>query len=76
MSENKSIHRGQIIDIPGRRIFRGIIEVEDGKILQVQADDSVRDPGYLCPGFIDAHVHIESSMLTPPEFARIAVIHG
>ena len=76
MSENKSIHRGQIIDIPGRRIFPGIIEVEDGKILQVQADDSVRDPGYLCPGFIDAHVHIESSMLTPPEFARIAVIHG
>ncbi len=31
---------------------------------------------YICPGFIDAHVHIESSMLVPSEFARIAVVHG
>jgi adenine deaminase len=36
----------------------------------------VREPGFLCPGFVDAHVHIESSMLTPAEFARIAVAHG
>ncbi len=31
---------------------------------------------YLCPGFIDGHIHIESSMLTPPEFARAVVGHG
>ncbi len=31
---------------------------------------------YLCPGFIDCHIHIESSMLTPPQFARAAVLHG
>ena len=68
--------RGQIIDIPNERIFPGVVEVADGKIISVREDESVTDPGYICPGFIDAHVHIESSMLTPPEFARIAVIHG
>ena len=68
--------RGQIIDIPNQRIFPGAIEITDGKIAAVREDNTVTEPGYLCPGFIDAHVHIESSMLTPPEFARIAVIHG
>ena len=67
---------GQIIDIPNERIFPGVIEIADGKIVSVREDPSVTEPGYLCPGFIDAHVHIESSMLTPPEFARIAVTHG
>ena len=67
---------GQIIDIPNERIFPGVIEVREGKIASVTEDPSVNEPGYLCPGFIDAHVHIESSMLTPTEFARIAVIHG
>lgn len=68
--------RGQVIDILTERIFPGVIDIADGKIVSVREDESVTDPGYLCPGFIDAHVHIESSMLTPPEFARIAVIHG
>ena len=68
--------RGQIIDIPNQRIFPGEIGITGGKITSVREDPSVTDPGYLCPGFIDAHVHIESSMLTPPEFARIAVTHG
>jgi adenine deaminase len=68
--------RGQIVDIPNQRIFPGVIEIAEGKITAIREDISVTDPGYLCPGFIDAHVHIESSMLTPPEFARIAVIHG
>lgn len=71
-----SQHRGRILDIPNRRIFPGVIEVRDGRIADVREDASVTEPGFLCPGFIDAHVHIESSMLTPPEFARIAVIHG
>ena len=68
--------QGQIIDIPNERIFTGVIDITDGKIIAVREDQSVTEPGYLCPGFIDAHVHIESSMLTPPEFGRIAVAHG
>jgi adenine deaminase len=68
--------QGQIIDIPNERIFPGVIDIADGTIVSIREDRSVTDPGYLCPGFIDAHVHIESSMLTPPEFARIAVAHG
>lgn len=73
---NATTHRGQIVDIPNERIFPGIIEVQDGKITAVREDAGVTEQSFLCPGFIDAHVHIESSMLTPPEFARIAVIHG
>ena len=76
MSESVSEHRGRIVDIPNKRIFPGFVEVRDGRIAAVREDQDVTDPGYLCPGFIDAHVHIESSMLTPPEFARIAVTHG
>jgi adenine deaminase len=53
-----------------------VIEVAGDKIQTVREDRSVTEESYLCPGFVDAHVHIESSMLTPPEFARIAVIHG
>ncbi len=69
-------HRGQIIDLEQSRIYPGVIEATDGRISAVREDGSVTEQGYLCPGFVDAHVHIESSMLTPPEFARIAVIHG
>jgi adenine deaminase len=69
-------HRGQIVDLFRRRVFPGYIEVTDGKIAAVREDHGVTEQSYLCPGFVDAHVHIESSMLTPPEFARIAVIHG
>jgi adenine deaminase len=76
MSTNRTSHAGQIVDIHAGRIFPGIIEVEAGRVAAVREDDSVTEPGFLCPGFVDAHVHIESSMLTPPEFARIAVVHG
>lgn len=76
MNQSASSHRGQIVDLAAQRIYPGVIEVADGKITAVREDPGVTEPGYLCPGFVDAHVHIESSMLTPPEFARIAVVHG
>ena len=69
-------HSGQIVDIAAERIFPGTIFVRDGKIHRIEEDASVTDPTFLCPGFVDAHVHIESSMLPPPGFARLAVIHG
>lgn len=66
---------GQIVDLIGNRIFTGIVSVADGKIESIRESAEV-DNQYILPGLIDAHVHIESSMLVPSEFARLAVIHG
>ena len=67
--------QGQIVDIQNRRIYAGEITVENGKILSIiEKNHEVQD--YIMPGFIDAHIHIESSMLVPSEFAKIAVLHG
>jgi adenine deaminase len=66
---------GQIVDIENRRIYAGEITVENGKITSVQPNENTVKQ-YIMPGFIDAHIHIESSMLVPSEFARIAVLHG
>jgi adenine deaminase len=66
---------GQIIDIVNKEIFPGEVEVKDGIILSVKRLDSA--PGqYILPGFVDAHIHIESSLLVPSEFARLAVPFG
>jgi adenine deaminase len=68
---------GFIIDIRNRRTFPGIINIENSRIKQIQpADEKTVERQYILPGFIDAHVHIESSMLVPSEFARMAVVHG
>ncbi|WP_028892437.1 adenine deaminase [Tenacibaculum sp. 47A_GOM-205m] len=67
--------QGNIVDIQNKRIFKGEVEVEAGKITQIrEVNHSVEN--YILPGFIDAHIHIESSMLVPSEFAKIAVTHG
>ncbi|MCO6174537.1 adenine deaminase [Flavobacterium sp. NRK F10] len=67
--------QGQIVDIFNKRIFPGEITVENGKIKSViEKEHNVKH--YIMPGFIDAHIHIESSMLVPSEFAKIAVLHG
>jgi len=74
MSGSKSFS-GNIVDVVARRIFRGSIEVLDGKISAV-TESEVEGDDYLMPGFVDSHIHIESSMLIPSEFARLAVVHG
>ncbi|MEW4925570.1 adenine deaminase [Algibacter sp. 2305UL17-15] len=67
--------KGKIIDIQNKHIYKGEITFENGKIISiVEKEHSVNR--YILPGFIDAHIHIESSMLVPSEFARIAVTHG
>ena len=66
---------GNIVDISNQDIFSGTIKIEKGKITEITRDNG-KYKNYLISGFIDAHVHIESSMLTPSEFARIAVVHG
>lgn len=70
--------RGNIVDIKAKNILYGEVIVEDGKVKVVTpVSKSGGEPdNYILPGFIDAHVHIESSMLVPSEFARLAVVHG
>jgi len=69
--------KGNIINILERKIQYGTIEIEDGIIQKITLLSPVsRLHSYILPGFIDAHVHVESSMLTPIQFARLAVVHG
>jgi len=68
---------GNVVDVRARRIVPAEVVVHQGKIAAVEP----RLPGevpsvYILPGFVDAHVHVESSLLPPPEFARLAVVHG
>ena len=64
-----------LIDIVSKETYAAQITVTDGKITAIEKTSESPDT-YILPGFIDAHVHIESSMLVPSEFARIAVQHG
>ena len=71
---------GQLVDIFAQKIYPVELVMADGKIqsitpLENPATDGASLP-YILPGFIDAHVHIESSLLIPSEFARLAVVHG
>jgi adenine deaminase len=67
--------QGQIVDIQSKRIFKGEITIENGKIVSIIEKNHAIE-NYILPGFVDAHIHIESSMLVPSEFARLAVTHG
>ena len=67
---------GNIVDVPGRRIFPGTLVIENGRIAAIVAGPVPEDARFLLPGFVDAHIHIESSMLVPREFARLALRHG
>lgn len=78
MSIVMSTISGNIVDVVNSRIFKGTIFVENGKIVDIISDPNpVPDSGpIIMPGFIDSHVHIESSLLVPTEFARLVVSHG
>ena len=68
---------GNIINIFNRTIQYGTIEIEDGIIQKITRQSPISGVHpYILPGFVDAHVHVESSMLTPIQFARLAVVHG
>ena len=74
---------GNLVDVHQKKIYPAEVIVENGRIKSIKEihnspPDSYRDTTYtyILPGFIDAHVHIESSMLVPSEFARLAVVHG
>ena len=66
---------GNIVDVVARTITKGEILIENGKIIEIKKAEDV-DNQYIIPGFVDAHIHIESSMMLPAEFARYSVVHG
>ena len=66
---------GNIVDVVNRRIYKGEITIVNGVISQIRECETEQKQ-YIIPGFVDAHVHVESSMLIPSEFARLAVCHG
>lgn len=72
--------QGNVVDILAREIYYGEVSVSDGiieSIASINPPPSGGDGGaFILPGFIDSHVHIESSMLVPSEFAKLAVVHG
>ena len=75
METNSFEISGQIVDVVSRRIFPGRLTIENGRITSISEESDALGP-YILPGLIDAHIHIESSMLIPSEFARMAVVHG
>ncbi|WP_018629706.1 adenine deaminase [Niabella aurantiaca] len=70
--------KGNLVDIKQRKICFAMLEFDEGHInrITVLDDREISGEPYIIPGFIDSHVHIESSMLVPAEFARLAVVHG
>lgn len=79
----KKYIEGKIVDIQQRRIYQGTLTIEAGKITAIHEGSMATDPpcttyttGYIMPGFIDAHVHIESAMLTPENFGKVAITKG
>jgi len=69
--------RANLVNIFEKSIYEAEIHVEDGRIGKIEIFGPEKSAlPYILPGFTDAHVHIESSMLTPAQFARLAVVHG
>jgi adenine deaminase len=69
---------GNLVDIHQKKIYPAQITVENGKIIRIEELKTInyKLQTFILPGFIDSHVHIESSMLVPSEFASLAVVHG
>ena len=67
--------KGNIVDLHRGRIFPGEIYLDGEHIVRIEPREETLDR-FLIPGFVDAHIHIESSLLAPAEFARAASVHG
>jgi adenine deaminase len=67
--------KANLVNIRERKIIPSLLEVKDGRITSIEEIGEACEH-YILPGFIDAHIHVESSMLVPSEFARLAVRHG
>lgn len=67
--------QGQLVDLFTKKIYGVELIVDEGRIKDITKTKSKKGP-YILPGFVDAHIHIESSMLVPSEFARLALPFG
>lgn len=68
---------GHVVDVLERQILPVELLIQDGRLVAREPRAASEVPAvYILPGFVDAHVHVESSLLPPPEFARLAVVHG
>ena len=86
MSYDLILKGGNVIDVVARRTYKGNVLIKDGRIVGIEPPNTRYDKNsrkvvdvskkYIAPGLIDAHLHIESSMLSPVEFSKKAVEHG
>lgn len=69
---------GNLVDVWKKSIYPAEIFVENGVIQSIREiqNAALSNQKFILPGFVDSHVHVESSMLIPSEFARLAVVHG
>lgn len=76
-NDQASGYEGYIVDIENKTVYAGRINVSEGKIESIDRTESVPENApYYLPGLTDSHIHIESSMLTPVNFSKVAVSHG
>jgi len=68
--------KGNIVDAIQERTYKGKLIISNNKIVDIIEDASIEEEEYILPGFVNSHVHIESSMITPLEFSKQAVKWG
>ena len=76
MENNNFEVKGNIVDAINERIFKGKVTISGDRIVDIIEDNTIVEDNYIMPGFVNAHVHIESSMITPLEFSKQAVKWG
>lgn len=75
MEEDIKSISGNVVDVLNAKVYPGTLKIAGGRIIDI-VRENIAYENYILPGFIDSHIHIESSMLIPSEFARVAVLHG
>ncbi|NJK97661.1 MAG: amidohydrolase family protein [Bacteroidales bacterium] len=70
-----SIVKGNLVDIHNRNVYPAELHISNDRIDSIVKVEECFDR-YIVPGFIDAHIHIESSLLTPQNFSKIVCCHG
>ncbi|MBR5300356.1 MAG: adenine deaminase [Bacteroidales bacterium] len=78
MDTKNRVIEGNIVDVVAGNITPGRVVVSEGRILSVEADPALDGKGmpYVMPGFVDSHIHIESTLMVPENYARLAVANG